>query len=64
MERQGYYVIKVYNRKNPDKVLNKYYYDTVREACAAFENRKIRGDVSRIILSTCQGQLIELWERK
>lgn len=64
MEFQDYFVLEVYNRKNPSKVLNKYFYDTVREAQANFDSRKGRGDLARLVLSTCQGQLIDIWERK
>lgn len=64
MEFQDYFVLELYNRKKPSKVLSKYFYDTVREAQSNFDSRKGRGDLARLVLSTCQGQVIDFWERK
>ena len=64
MEFQDYFVLEVYNRKNPDKVLNRYFYDTYAEARANFDRRKGRGDLARLTLTTCQGQLVDEWIRK
>lgn len=64
MEFQDYFVLEVYDRKKPSKVLDRYFYDTVREARADFNRRKGRINLSRLVLETCQGQLIDIWERK
>lgn len=64
MEFQDYWVLKIYNRKNPDTVLHRYYYDKLSEARFSFTRRKGRGDLARLILETCQGLVVDYWERE
>lgn len=64
MEFQDYMILDIYNRRNPDKVLKRYFYDDHQEARDNFERRKGRGDLGRVILMNCQGIVIDEWERE
>jgi hypothetical protein len=64
MEFPDYWVLDIYNRRNPDKRLKRYFYEKLSEARANFERRKGRGDLARVILMNCQGLVFDEWERK
>ena len=64
MEFQDYLVLDIISRKNPDRVLKRYFYDDREEAINSFERHKGRGDLVRVVLTSCQGIVLEDWKRE